>query len=625
MAGGIEQQIQQRMDAYRGNPQRLMQKYQQSQELLDLLALQKLKSEKEAAARQMQMQMQQAPQTVKQQREAELMQMTKDELTANVGKTMQQQQAKSQNNIRRVAQAGIPTAPAPNMARMAGGGIVGFSAGDTVVNPDTYVSENFGGSEARARARFQELENKGRGSVRNLTPAEAREFEILRGKFEETPIRDALESGISSLVTGAKDLGTTLTTPRTTLAEMGTDDEDPYADQPEIDTRPPVPTEDETDYLDPQVPAEPSTPAPAPETSEAETPASPFENLQTRGVNIPESNVGSLDASKYQVKYDDSGLQSLQKTFEGMSNIDKDKVRETGYTSAMGKIDYTPEERKGLEALIEERKGLEARRMDPKALRREQLSSFFRGAANRSGIGSTLAGASAGAAKARGAQQQAEMALLEGRQKEIKDLIEKSRGIRKESYEYGTKDREEAGRDIRAGLEGQFGISKEQADRAEGNADRLLKVDAANLDAETAQRQMELKTALQIADQEFTRDIKVIEGSLSQQKIDAQKAYNEAMVNSNDKRYAENALVNINKTIGDITGAYDDMYNERISNVQSGLVPGFKDKADIDAEVARLRSQRNSVLTEALKDLRDQQARLDDVLTSGLTATRKSP
>ena len=59
---GIAGEIQRKKEAYQGNPQALQQQYQQSQQLVDLLALQQLKSEKEAAARQMQMQMQQNPQ-----------------------------------------------------------------------------------------------------------------------------------------------------------------------------------------------------------------------------------------------------------------------------------------------------------------------------------------------------------------------------------------------------------------------------------------------------------------------------------------------------------------------------------------------------------------------------------
>ena len=53
MAYGIDSQINERVDTYSSDPQKLMQRYTQSQSLLDLLALQKLKSEKEAAMRNM--------------------------------------------------------------------------------------------------------------------------------------------------------------------------------------------------------------------------------------------------------------------------------------------------------------------------------------------------------------------------------------------------------------------------------------------------------------------------------------------------------------------------------------------------------------------------------------------
>lgn len=129
MIGGIDQQIQQKVDAYRGNPQQLMQRYQQNQELIDLLALQKLKSEKDAAAREMQMQMQTTPQTIKQQREAELLQMTKDDMVKQTSGIMQERQKRQQQNMQRTANQGLPQLPAGNMQRMAGGGIVAFAEG----------------------------------------------------------------------------------------------------------------------------------------------------------------------------------------------------------------------------------------------------------------------------------------------------------------------------------------------------------------------------------------------------------------------------------------------------------------------------------------------------------------
>jgi len=63
--GGLDAQIEQRMDAYRGNPQKLQQRYGANKELLDLLALQKLTSEKQAVARDMQMKQQQNPNTIR--------------------------------------------------------------------------------------------------------------------------------------------------------------------------------------------------------------------------------------------------------------------------------------------------------------------------------------------------------------------------------------------------------------------------------------------------------------------------------------------------------------------------------------------------------------------------------
>jgi hypothetical protein len=171
MNGGIDQQIQQKVDAYRGNPQALQQRYAQNQQLIDLLALQKLKSEKEAAARDLQMKMQQSPQTIKQQREAELMQMTKDDLAKQTGQLLEQRQAKSQNNLQRVAQAGLPAAM-PGQVQMAGGGIVAFSNGGSTSLTKEEERERMLEAERRRAARIQK--NSGLfGGGRNVlgTPA----------------------------------------------------------------------------------------------------------------------------------------------------------------------------------------------------------------------------------------------------------------------------------------------------------------------------------------------------------------------------------------------------------------------------------------------------------------------
>ena len=139
----IDRMVQEKVDAYRNNPAALQKNYQMNQDLLDLLALQKIKSEKDAAQRELAMSMEQNPQTIAQQRGEEAVRRTKDDLIKQVGGVAQQNEREKQGNIQRAAagappagaqMAGIAGQPAPNMARMAGGGIVSFAGkGDSLV------------------------------------------------------------------------------------------------------------------------------------------------------------------------------------------------------------------------------------------------------------------------------------------------------------------------------------------------------------------------------------------------------------------------------------------------------------------------------------------------------------
>ena len=196
--GGLDAQIEQRMDAYRGNPQQLQQRYGQNKELLDLLALQKLTSEKQAAARDMQMKMQQQPGTIAQQREQEALELTKQEMGSTLGElagrtkgTLDQQQNAQQQNMQRmakgqppVAQGGIGALTGGQQARppmqgvppqaqglanarmqapvqMAKGGIVSFADGEEVTSPFSRGFKNLtdkfkaGSAEAALRQKVQ--------------------------------------------------------------------------------------------------------------------------------------------------------------------------------------------------------------------------------------------------------------------------------------------------------------------------------------------------------------------------------------------------------------------------------------------------------------------------------------
>ena len=141
--GGIDKIIDQKVDAYRGNPQALQKRYSQNQELMDLLAMQKLKSEKETVARDMALKADQTPGTIAEQYEQQLVSMNKNEMANQVAGVLGQKQKQAQQRQQAMgitpqqrsqqrpqgAPQGIANQPRPNMQGMAQGGIVGYQEG----------------------------------------------------------------------------------------------------------------------------------------------------------------------------------------------------------------------------------------------------------------------------------------------------------------------------------------------------------------------------------------------------------------------------------------------------------------------------------------------------------------
>ena len=144
--GGIDKLIEQKANAYRENPQALQKRYSQNQELMDLLAMQKLKSEKETAARDMALKADQTPGTIAEQYEQQLVSMNKNEMANQVAGVLGQKQKQAQQRQQAMgitpqqrpqqrpqgAPQGIASQPRPNMQGMAQGGIVGYQKGGDV-------------------------------------------------------------------------------------------------------------------------------------------------------------------------------------------------------------------------------------------------------------------------------------------------------------------------------------------------------------------------------------------------------------------------------------------------------------------------------------------------------------
>jgi len=150
--GGIDKEIENRTDMFRNNPQGLQKRYGQSKELLDLLALQKMKSEQQRVAMNMSLAAEGNPRTIAAQMEEEVLAGTKqsmgDTITdiANRRKgTLDTETAKKKAAVNKLTSAaakgglGALTGagrPAPQInppvRRLAQGGIVGFAGGEEV-------------------------------------------------------------------------------------------------------------------------------------------------------------------------------------------------------------------------------------------------------------------------------------------------------------------------------------------------------------------------------------------------------------------------------------------------------------------------------------------------------------
>jgi len=115
---GIDQIIRDTAQTFASQPEKLAQRYAQNKDLLDLLALQKVQQEKQAAARNLQATMQTQPATVKNQLEQENLAVAKQEIAA-----------------------GLPQIPAPNMTAVgrARGGIIGYAGGGMPGQPQSQV------------------------------------------------------------------------------------------------------------------------------------------------------------------------------------------------------------------------------------------------------------------------------------------------------------------------------------------------------------------------------------------------------------------------------------------------------------------------------------------------------
>jgi hypothetical protein len=559
----IAQDLQQRIDAYRGNPQMLEQRFQQSQQLIDLLALQKIKSEKEAAARAMQMQMAQAqPQTVAQQREQEVMDMTRQEVAQRIGQVGQQQMSRQQDAMKKLlggiaATPGAQTAMTPRA--MAAGGIVAFQEGGTPIDREAGLSL---AERANKRLREQGGLYSGRrfydDRLYDSRPPEASEEELaliealreqqrtIRAAQETEPdererlrvARERMRFGPLSPLRERMQAGLPL--------DVGQD----VRRAPPEEVQQPGLTPEQRERLGAMARGPLRAPA-APAAGLASLPTDPREEEALRfpegraagapgggpaagiaaALNAPQVQRPQLAPRPQSLEQGLGGLgqvatpanqpftNALQQRVLGELGTDLEAAAESRRAKAAAAMGYTPEERKKLDSYIEELERMDRERFSPEAQRKRALEDFIAGAArSTSSIGSLGTGAAAVSAGERTMSEEMRKALQE-RLSKRETMIERDRALREKAFGAGEKGYEEASRRVGAAMQAGATLQNMEQSAVDAAAKRANDLAVAGINRDSAERVAQFQAEVQLEIAKATRDntLEVKRQSLMQQ------------------------------------------------------------------------------------------------------------
>ena len=161
----IDREINSRVDAFGSNLQALKDRYSMTRELVDLLALQRIKKGMDEQRNSIAMMMNTNPATIKQQREQEIFGRTAQDVAQQVGGVLQTAQNQKQMAQRRPAPQGLgalmpqqgqrPQQPQTRM--MQAGGIVAFQQGGNVDVKKIQQFVNMGLTDDQIKAEVEKL------------------------------------------------------------------------------------------------------------------------------------------------------------------------------------------------------------------------------------------------------------------------------------------------------------------------------------------------------------------------------------------------------------------------------------------------------------------------------------
>lgn len=468
-----------RVAAYMGNTKPLEQRYAMSQDLLDLLALQKIKSQKEAAARQMQLQMAQqgaqdgqANMTVAQQREQEVGELTKNELAQQRGDTAQKQAGDQQAAMQKMLSSGVAAAPgAAAVAQpkaMAAGGIVGYAGPEGSVvgaTPDPLEA-----ARTRARQATERLRTFGlRQRQQDPEGYKAAEAEARQAQEAVAAAEQAVTGGAAGVMRRPMGIAAVPPRPASVSEAQATAAAGPQAAVPPADKLPPADVVAAATQGAPRPPAPPAAPKPP---GIAGLPGAAAAGPAAPAVG-PANDFGSkLEAAALKNAEIDPAARQLS---------EEERIQ--------GKLALTPEQRKVHTEGIAGLQDMYKEQYDPERLQREGLKRALIGAGGRRY--GEFAGAATAGMDYDEKMRAAKLKEFGDVQKARTGLIDIDRAAVKEGIGAGQKAYEQGSLSQRQGLDSGSKLYSTDVDTRNKALDReidKLKI-AAQRDATAAQRE----------------------------------------------------------------------------------------------------------------------------------------
>jgi len=470
----IDQEVASRVQEFKGKPQELQQQYAASQQLIDLLALQKIKSMQEAAARQMQLQMAQqqaangeASSTIAEQREKEVMDMTKQELASQRGELLQQEQTEQKQAMQKLM-GGITNAQGAASAMepkaMAAGGIVAFDNGGST-NKDEQKKRKEGESLSDFNARMLqlELEERKAQSVKRDADREAERQRLLAERggaaippsrlFDRAPLPASVsppaapQRGLGSLPPAAQQPPADVNAETQKLARLAANPPAAQNTNPALQPAAPM--------APPQAAQQPPMPAaPRPQAQQG------LGGLQ---MGPPEDSLGT----------------ALRRQSIAAMNVDPKAEKLAEEARVEGRLKMTPAQRGVHEEGIAGLKGMYDQDFDPEMLRREGIKRYLLGMGGRS-MGE-FAGGAGNAMDFDTRQKAQKLARFKDLQEKREGLVSLEREPVKSGIEAGFKTYEQAGNTQRTGLTAGanvYGTETQSKDNAAMREIERLKVGA---------------------------------------------------------------------------------------------------------------------------------------------------